>query len=180
MNVTEIVNKYRGQLKWFVRQRVNSNEDAEDILQNIFYQLANADKLLLPVENVLAWLYTVARNQITDMWRKKKNIPFSNFSDDEDDSYIPEEMESILFNETENPEELYFRSLIMSEIETALAELPREQREVFEMTEIQGLSNKEISEQTGIPVNTLLSRKRYAVLFLRERLFTLYDELILK
>jgi RNA polymerase sigma factor (sigma-70 family) len=177
MDVSEIVKKYNGQLKGFIRKRVNSNEDAEDILQNIFYQLINADKLLLPVENVLAWLYTVARNQITDLWRKKKTSLFSDFTDDEDEG-IYSELEYILFDESENPEQLYLRSLILAEINAALAELPAEQREAYELTELQGYTNKEISKKTGIPVNTLLSRKRYAVLYLRERLSDLYYEII--
>jgi len=177
MNVTDIVKKYQGRLKGFIRQRVSSDEDAEDILQNIFYQLANADRLLMPVENVLAWLYTVARNQITDLWRKKKNIPFSELVNNDEDSEILGEIENILLSDPETPEDEYIKSIIMSELETALSELPKEQREVFEMTEIQGMSNKEISEKTGVPVNTLLSRKRYAVLYLRERLYDLYYEL---
>jgi RNA polymerase sigma factor (sigma-70 family) len=177
MNVTDIVKKYQGRLKGFIRQRVSSDEDAEDILQNIFYQLANADRLLLPVENVLAWLYTVARNQITDLWRKKKNIPFTEFVNDDEDSDVLDEIQSLILSDPETPEDEYIKSIIMSELEAALAELPKEQREVFEMTEIMGMSNKEISEKTGVSVNTLLSRKRYAVLFLRERLYDLYYEL---
>jgi len=177
MNVADIVKKYQGRLKGFVRQRVSSDEDAEDILQNIFYQLANADRLLMPVENVLAWLYTVARNQITDLWRKKKNIPFSELVNNDEDAEIFGEIENILLSDPETPEDEYIKSIIMSELETALSELPKEQREVFEMTEIQGMSNKEISEKTGVSVNTLLSRKRYAVLYLRERLYDLYYEL---
>jgi RNA polymerase sigma factor (sigma-70 family) len=178
MNVAGIVEKYNRQLKQFIRSRVATDEDAEDILQNVFYKLSKADMLLLPVENVLAWLYTVTRNQITDLWRKKKPDTILADTDDEDDE-IYSQFESILFDESDNPEQVYFRSLILDEIDAALAELPPEQREAFEMTEFQGLSFKELSEKTGVRVNTLLSRKRYAILHLRERLAELYYELFI-
>lgn len=177
MNVTEAVNKYTAQLKGFIRRRVNSDEDTEDILQNIFYQLTKADSALMPMENVLAWLYTVARNQITDLWRKKKTVSIDENPDDED-TEIYTQFEHILFDDSDNPEQIYFRSVILSEINIALAELPPEQKEVFELTEIQGLSYKEISEKTGVGVNTLLSRKHYAVKYLQSRLSELYYDLL--
>lgn len=176
MNVSEIIKQYSSRLKGFIRKRVHSLEEADDILQEVFYELAETDRMMKPVDQVSAWLYTVARNRITDSYRKKKTESLPEFSDD-DESFV-EELGSLIFDNGSTPETEYLRSLVWSELEKALNELPPEQREVFEMNELQGVPFKEISELTGDPVATLISRKRYAVLHLRERLQILYDELI--
>ena len=179
LDIPAIVEAYRNRLSSFIRTRVNRAESAEDILQDVFYQLAEADRLMKPIEQVASWLFTVARNLITDYYRKRKTQFLSDliFIDDDDDDAIGE-LGELLSDERNNPEAEYIRSLVMEEIRNALEDIPAEQREVFEQTEFEGLSYKEIAGRTGEPVNTLISRKRYAVLYLRERLRILYDELI--
>lgn len=178
-NVTEIVKKYSGQLNGFIRKRVNRQEDADDIMQDVLFQLVEADNYLKPIDQMAAWLFTVARNRITDWYRKKKTISMPEISDDDDEveSFV-KEINDLMFDNGSTPETEYLRTLVWTELEEALSQLPDEQRMVFELTEMQGLSFKEISKQTGEPVNTLISRKRYAVLYLRERLEVLYDELL--
>ncbi len=178
MNVAEIVKAYSKRLTAFIGKRVNRMEDAEDILQEVFYQLAEADKLLKPIDQMTAWLFTVARNRITDQYRKKKPELLAEYAAEEEAEYLREEIGALMASDDDTPESRYMSSLIWEEINRTLEELPVEQREAFEMTELQGMSFKEIARQTGDPVNTLISRKRYAVLFLRERLRALYDELI--
>jgi len=177
-NISEIVQHFGSRLKGFIRKRVRSTEDAEDILQDVFYQLAEADLLLKPIEQISAWLYKVARNRITDLYRKKKPEPMSNFLFDNQEDDLISEFEELLFDIGNTPETEYLQSLFWIELEKALDELPPEQRMVFEQNEIKGISFKEIAEMTGETVNTLISRKRYAVLHLRERLQTLYNELL--
>lgn len=177
-NITEIVKDSSTRLHGFIRKRVRSAEDADDILQDVFYQLAEADNYLKPIEQITSWLYTVARNKITDWHRKKRAEPLLAISDDDETDTILTEMGELMFDNGSTPETEYLRSLIWEELDEALALLPEEQRTVFELTEMKGLSFKEISKQTGVPVNTLLSRKRYAVLYLRKRLQVLYDELL--
>ena len=162
--LAELVEKYQSKLKNFIRGKVSTNEDAEDITQEVFYQLAVADNLVRPVEHVSGWLYTVARNKITDWWRKKKDVTELPADD------MMEDINEVLFSESTTVEDEYIKDMLWAALEDALAELPPEQREAFEMTEFHGISNKELSEVTGVPVNTLISRKRYAVLHLRERL----------
>ncbi len=178
LNITEVVKTYSNRLAGFIRKRVNRVEDAEDILQEVFYQLSEADQLMKPIDQVAAWLFTVARNRITDLYRKNKPgfLPDMFFEDDDDPEI--DAIGELFIDKNNSPESVYLRTLVMEELENTLAELPAEQREVFELTELQGLSFKEIAEQTDTPVNTLISRKRYAVLELRERLRDLYDELI--
>jgi RNA polymerase sigma factor, sigma-70 family len=176
-NISEIVRSYGSRLKGFIRKRVNSIEDAEDILQDVFYQLAEADQMMKPIEQISAWLYTVARNRITDLYRKKKPEPLNqDFLNDEED--VIEELGELFEEKDSTPETQYLQSLFWEELENALNELPSEQRIVFELNELKGISFKEIAELTGESVNTLISRKRYAVLHLRERLKTLYKEII--
>lgn len=178
LNITEIVSEYSTRLRGFIRKRVNRIEDAEDILQEVFYQLTEADRLMKPIDQVAAWLFTVARNRITDLYRKKKpDLLEEYYSNDEDDEVV-EELGKLLVDKDDTPDTQYIRSLVWEELSYALEELPPEQREVFEMTEFKGMSFNEIARLTGKPVNTLISRKRYAVLFLRERLKDLYDELL--
>ncbi|MGA7721464.1 MAG: sigma-70 family RNA polymerase sigma factor [Ignavibacteriaceae bacterium] len=176
-HISAIVKNYGNRLKGFIRKRVNSIEDAEDILQDVFYQLAEADLLMKPVEQVSAWLYTVARNRITDLYRKKKTEAMSDFLYDDGDDDAVTELSELLYDTGSTPETQYLQTLIWDEIEKALSELPEEQRIVFELNELKGISFNEIAELTGQTVNTLISRKRYAVLHLRKRLKTLYNEL---
>jgi len=178
LNVPEIIRNYASYLKGYIRQRVNSVEDAEDVLQEVFYQLAETDRLMKPIDQIASWLYTVARYRIIDLYRKKKTTSLPEYDTGNYDEADVEEMSSLLFDNGSNPETEYLRSLVWIELEKALSELPQNQREVFEMNELQGISFKEISEKTGEPVNTLISRKRYAVLYLRERLQDLYDDLL--
>lgn len=178
LNISEIIKNYGSRLKGFIRKRVRSNEDADDILQEVYYQLADADQMMKPIDEMASWLFTVARNRITDLYRKKKAVSMSVLTSDNDDDNLPDEITELLFDEGSTPETEYLRSLVWTELDKALGELPEEQRFVFEQTEMKGLSFKEISEQTGEPVNTLILRKRYAVLYLREHLQVLYDELL--
>jgi RNA polymerase sigma factor (sigma-70 family) len=177
-HISAIVKNYGNRLKGFIRKRVNSIEDAEDILQDVFYQLAEAEVLMKPVEQVSAWLYTVARNRITDLYRKKKPEPMSDFLYEDEDDEAVTELSDLLYDTGNTPETRYLQTLIWEELDKALNELPEEQRLVFEMNELKGISFNEIAELTGQTVNTLISRKRYAVLHLRERLKTLYNELV--
>lgn len=182
VEIQETVRKERKRLLDFIRQRVKSEEDAEDILQDVFYQLVNAYRMMEPIEKVTSWLFTVARNRITDLYRKKKTETFSNLlpvSDEGNEEETPGYfLDELMQDVSETPEAQYMRSLVWDTLNAALAELPVEQSEVFNLHELEGMSFKEIAIQTGQPVNTLLSRKRYAVLHLREKLQTLYDELL--
>ena len=175
--ISEVVKQERSRLRNFIRRRVPDPRDAEDILQDVFYELVEANRLLMPIEHVTGWLFRVARNRITDLFRKKKP---ENFSDtavarDDDDDELPL-FEDLLPSPDAGPEALYARNVLLDELELALDELPEEQREVFVAHELEGRSFKEMAAETGVSVNTLLSRKRYAVLHLRERLQSIYDE----
>lgn len=177
-NISEIVQNYRSRLKGFIRKRVHLPEDAEDILQDVFYQLAEADLLLKPIEQISAWLYKVARNRITDLYREKKPELMSNFLFDNQEDDMIVEFEELLYDAENTPETEYLQSLFWVELDNALEELPTEQRIVFELNELKGIAFKEIAELTGETLNTLISRKRYAVLHLRKKLQILYDELL--
>ena len=173
--ISEIVAKERSRLRNFVRKRVPDPSDAEDIVQDVFYELVEANRLLMPIGQVTGWLFRVARNRIIDLFRKKKPELFSDQAV-EDDAGEMLEIEDLLPSPDAGPEALYFRSALLDELELVLNELPREQREVFVAHELEGRSFKEMAVETGVSVNTLLSRKRYAVLHLRERLQDIYDE----
>jgi RNA polymerase sigma factor (sigma-70 family) len=177
-SVSDIFKKYRSQLKNYISKRVMSKEDGEDILQNVFYQLSKIDLIEKPIEQVSAWLYSVANNQIIDRSRKHREVEMPYVKTQDDDELFLSEVTSLLMDEDASPETEYLRTLVWDELEAALSELPPEQREVFDLTEMDGFSFKEIAETMDIPVNTLISRKRYAVLHLRERLRTLYEELL--
>jgi RNA polymerase sigma factor (sigma-70 family) len=173
--ISEVVSKQGARLRNFIRRRVPNDADAEDLLQEVFYELVEANRLLMPIEYVTGWLFQVARNRITDLFRKKKP---ENFSDaavaDENGELLS--IEDLLPAADAGPEAAYLRNEMLEELELALAELPEAQRSVFIAHEIQGRSFKELSRETGVSINTLLSRKRYAVLHLRERLQSIHDE----
>jgi RNA polymerase sigma factor (sigma-70 family) len=169
---SEAVARERSRLLNFIRRRVPDPGDAEDILQDVFTELVEANRLLMPIEHVTAWLFRVARNRITDLFRKKKPENFSDVAVEGDELHF----EDLLPSPDAGPEALYARHVLLDELELAIGELPAEQREVFVAHELEGRSFKEIAEETGVTVNTLLSRKHYAVLRLRERLQSIYDE----
>jgi len=177
--ISEVVAEQRGRLRNFIRRRVPDPADVEDILQEVFYELVEANRLLMPIEHVTGWLYRVARNRITDLFRKKKPVAFSDVGV-EDEAGELLRIEELLPSPEAGPEALYFRNVLLDELEIALDELPSEQREVFVAHEIEGRSFKELSAETGVNINTLLARKRYAVLRLRERLQSIYDDLAQK
>ena len=177
VNVTVAFTDYRKRLLNFIRSRVSRIEDAEDILQEVFYQFSRVNDKLYPIENTTAWLYRAARNRIINQYKKKKDEPLSVFNDEGGEEYIYDEIAEILYGEEKTPETELFRSLVFEEIQAALAGLPKEQREVFEMTELLDFSVKEVAEKTKTPVNTVLSRKHYAVKFLRKRLEGLYYDI---
>src|SRR5579885_903706 len=175
--ISDVVRREYSRLRSFIRRRVPDPEDAEDIVQDVFYRLVEANRLLMPIEQVTAWLFRVARNRITDVFRKKEPENFSDLAVvEEDDESL--RFEDLLPSRDNGPEALYIRNLLLEEMKQALSELPEDQREVFVAHELEGRSFKELSETTGVSVNTLLSRKRYAVLHLRERLQRVYDEFI--
>ena len=174
--ISEIIAEERSRLRNFIRRRVPDPSDAEDIVQEVFYELVKANRLLMPIEHVTGWLFRVARNRITDLFRKKKTETFSDAAAEDEDGEVLQ-IEDLLPSPDAGPEALYVRNVLLDELELALDELPEEQREVFTAHEIEGYSFKEIAARTGVSVNTLLSRKRYAVLHLRERLQSIYDEL---
>jgi RNA polymerase sigma factor (sigma-70 family) len=168
---------YRGRLENFIRRRVSTLEDAEDIVQEIFYQFTRMDSLAVPVKQTAAWLYRVARNMVSNWRSKKRDDPYPVEYDENGDAVF-QDFADLLFDTEISPETEYLRTLVWEEIEAALAELPGEQRYIFEQTELLGIPVREISNITRTPVNTLLSRKHYAVVRLRKRLRGLYDELM--
>ena len=163
--IADVVEREQSRLRNFIRRRVADPRDVDDILQDVFSELVEANQLLMPIEHVTGWLFRVARNRIIDLFRRKKPDAFA-----EDD-------EALLPSIEEGPDAAYARSVLLDELEHAIAELPSEQRDVFIAHEIDGESFSEMSRRTGVNVNTLLSRKRYAVLQLRRRLQSVYDEL---
>ena len=173
--VSDVFEKEHARLRNFIRRRVLDPSDAEDILQDVFYALVEANHLLVPIEHVTGWLFRVARNRITDLFRKKTPEPFSDIAvrGDGDERL---RLEDLLPSPGAGPEALYARRVLLEELEMAIDELPDEQRKVFVAHELEGRSFKEMAAESGVSVNTLLSRKRYAVLHLRERLQDIYDE----
>jgi RNA polymerase sigma factor (sigma-70 family) len=162
--ISDVVERERSRLRGFIRRRVPDPRDAEDVLQEVFFELVEANRLLMPIDHVTAWLFRVARNRITDLFRRKKpESPSDSFAD-------------LLPSPEAGPEALYARQLLLEELEAAIDELPPAQREVFLAHEIDGRSFKDMAAETGVSINTLLSRKRYAILHLRERLRSVHDE----
>jgi RNA polymerase sigma factor (sigma-70 family) len=170
-----VVEREQSRLRNFIRRRVPDPRDAEDILQDVFYELVEANRLLMPIEHITGWLFRVARNRITDLFRKKRPESFSDHAvADGADELL--QLEDLLPAPDAGPEAVYARNVLLDELESAVDELPEEQREVFVGHELEGRSFKEMAAETGVSVNTLLSRKRYAVRHLRERLQSIYDE----
>jgi RNA polymerase sigma factor (sigma-70 family) len=174
--ISEIIAEERSRLGHFIRRRVPDPADVEDIVQEVFSELVEANRLLMPIDHVTGWLFRVARNRITDLFRRKRPETFSEAAVEDEDGEVLR-IEDLLPSPDAGPEALYVRNVLLDELELALDELPDEQREVFVAHELEGRSFKELSAESGVNVNTLLSRKRYAVLHLRERLQTIYDEL---
>jgi len=171
--ITETIAREYGQLRNFIRRRVPDSGDAEDILQDVFFEFVEAYRLPAPIEQIGAWLYRVARNRIIDRFRKRKEDPLPLSSEDEDDGYW---LDGVLPTSDAGPEAAYARGVLLDEMRAALDALPAEQRDVFVAHELDGRSFKELAGETGLPLNTLLARKRYAVLHLRARLQRIYDE----
>jgi RNA polymerase sigma factor (sigma-70 family) len=173
--ISDVVTREESRLRRFIRRRVPDPRDVDDILQDVFYELVEANRLLMPIDHVTGWLFRVARNRITDLFRKKTPVSFSvAVVANEDGERL--RVEDLLPSPDAGPEALYARAVLLDELERALDELPAEQREVFVAHELEGRSFKEMAAATGVSVNTLLSRKRYAVRHLRERLQETYDE----
>jgi RNA polymerase sigma factor (sigma-70 family) len=173
--ISEVIQRERLRLLHFIRKRVDDDGDAEDILQDVFYELTEAYRLMKPIEQVGAWLYRVARNRIIDRFRKIRpdgggDIPLNAGETDS------RQLEDLLPSPDAGPDALYARSVLLDELDAALEELPEEQRAVFVAHELEGRSFKQLAEESGVSVNTLLSRKHYAVLHLRRRLQAIYDE----
>ena len=176
--ITEVFKREQTRLRNFIRRRVPDLRDAEDILQDVFYELVEANRLLMPIEHITGWLFRVAHNRITDLFRKKKPESLSDaaISGDAEEDGERLRLEDLLPSPDAGPDALYARNVLLDALELAVAELPEEQRAVFVAHELEGRSFREMAAETGVSVNTLLSRKRYAVLHLRERLQNVYDE----
>jgi RNA polymerase sigma factor (sigma-70 family) len=175
--LSEVIQRERRRLLGFIRRRVDDPGDAEDILQDVFFELIEAYRLMKPVEQAGAWLYRVARNRIIDRFRKKKleirgEAPSEAYEGDQ-----PPMLEELLPSPDAGPEALYARNVLLDELDAALDELPEEQRDVFIAHEMDGRSFKQLAEETGVSINTLLSRKHYAIVHLRRRLRTIYDDI---
>jgi len=173
--IADVIAEQGSRLRSFIRRRVPNESDVEDLLQEVFYELVVAHRVLMPIDYVTGWLYRVARNRITDLFRKKKPETFADAAI-EDEEGVLLRIEDLLPSPDAGPEADYFRKVLFAELEVALSELPGEQRAAFIAHEIEGRSFKELSAETGASVNTLISRKRYAVLQLRQRLQDVHDE----
>jgi RNA polymerase sigma factor (sigma-70 family) len=173
--ISEAVQREREKLRNFIRRRVPDPRDVEDILQDVFYRLVEANRLLMPIDHVTGWLFRVTRNRIADLFRRKRteNVSTTDVVNDNDERL---KLEDLLPSPDGGPDAIFTRNLLLDELELAIEELPEEQRDVFVAHELEGRSFKQIAGETGLSINTLLSRKRYAVLRLRERLADIYEE----
>ncbi|MDO8989498.1 MAG: sigma-70 family RNA polymerase sigma factor [Sideroxyarcus sp.] len=171
--ITDTISQERGRLRNFIRRRVPDASEAEDILQDVFFEYVEAYRLPAPIEQVGAWLFRVARNRIIDRFRKKREVQLPQVAGGEDEGPW---LDEVLPSPDGGPEAAYARSVLLEELLAALGELPKEQREVFIAHELEGRSFKELAAESGESMNTLLARKRYAVLHLRKRLQTIYEE----
>jgi RNA polymerase sigma factor (sigma-70 family) len=176
--LSEAINREQGRLRSFIRRRVADEADAEDILQDVFYELIEAYRLMKPIEQVSAWLFRVARNRIIDLFRKKKSASMPASAARDDEFGEAPALEEMLPSPDAGPEAVYARTVLLEQLDAALDELPEEQRDAFIAHEIEGRSFKQLSAELGVSINTLLSRKHYAVLHLRERLQAIYKELL--
>ena len=176
-HIIQTIKSYGKNLLGFIRRRVKSDADAEDILQDVWYQFTTTVDTE-PIEQVSNWLFTVARNKITDRYRKKKPESLENLLNPDNGEDDGPNFSAILFDNSNNPETVYLKSLFWKTLQEALLELPQEQSSIFIWNELAEIPFKEIAAATGENINTLISRKRYAVLFLRERLLTLYNEIL--
>ncbi|MGA2730020.1 MAG: sigma-70 family RNA polymerase sigma factor [Terracidiphilus sp.] len=174
-DIADVIAEQQSRLRNFIRKRVPNNADVEDLLQEVFFELVKAHRLLLPIDYVTGWLFQVARNRITDLFRKKRPETFADTAIGDEGGELLQ-IEDLLPSPDAGPEALYVRQALLEAVEFALAELPAEQREVFVAHELEGYSFKELSAESGISVNTLLARKHYAVLHLRRRLQSIHDE----
>ncbi|MDR3727002.1 MAG: RNA polymerase sigma factor [Terracidiphilus sp.] len=179
LQISEIFANERSRLRNYIRKRVPVEADVEDLLQEVFYELVRANRLLMPIDYVTGWLFRVARNRITDLFRARKpESSISAAAEDEDGD--PLLIEDLLPSPDAGPEAIYLRKALLDELESALGELPAEQRDVFVQHELEGRSFKDLSLESGISINTLLSRKHYAVLYLRRRLLRIHNEFLKK
>jgi len=174
--ISDVVEREQSRLRNFIRSRVPDPRDAEEILQDVFYELVEANRLLMPIEHVTGWLFRVARNRIIDLFRKKAPESFSETVANDGEARL--QLEDLLPSSDAGPEALYLRAMLFDELEAAVEALPAEQREVFIAHELEGRSFKVLAAESGVSVNTLLSRKHYAVLQLRKRLQRTHDELM--
>ncbi len=172
--IVDVVDREQSRLRNFIRRRVPDPRDAEDILQEVFFELVEANRLLMPIDHVTGWLFRVARNRITDLFRRKAPERFSEATRVEDNDEL--RIEDLLPSPDAGPDAVFARQVLLDELELAIQELPPSQRDVFVAHEIEGRSFKDLAAETGVSINTLLSRKRYAVQHLRERLQSVYDE----
>lgn len=176
-DITATVVRERMKLGNFILRRVRDPGEAEDILQDVFYEFVQAYRLPAPIEQASAWLFRAARNRIIDRFRKKKEQPLSELVDDGDEADYAYRLDLALPAHDAGPEALYARAALLETLQDALDELPPNQRDVFIAHELDGRTFKDMAAETGVAVNTLLARKRYAVLHLRARLQVVYDEL---
>ncbi|HHL4081288.1 RNA polymerase sigma factor [Burkholderia sola] len=176
-DITATVMRERTRLGNFIRRRIRDPDDAEDVLQDVLHEFVQAYRLPAPIEQASAWLFRTARNRIIDRFRKKKEQPLADLLDADDDADSEYRLDLALPSHDAGPEALYARTLLLKALQDALDELPANQHEVFIAHELEGASFKEMAAQSGVALNTLLARKRYAVLHLRARLQPIYDEL---
>ena len=174
-SIAEALSRDEPRLRSFIRKRVADMEDAEDVFQDVFYELVAAYRMMKPAEQVTAWLYRVARNRITDLFRRRQAVSLNEPAGENADEDSGQTLEDLLPSAEAGPDAMYARNVLLDALEEALEELPAEQREVFLAHEVQGRSFKELAEESGVSVNTLLSRKRYAVLHLRARLLEIQE-----
>jgi RNA polymerase sigma factor (sigma-70 family) len=179
LRISQVIAEERSRLRNFIRRRVPNEADVEDLLQEVFYELVEANRLLMPIDYVTGWLFSVARNRITDLFRKKRPENFTDAAAIGEDGELLR-IEELLPSPDAGPEAVYLRNRLLNELESALAELPAEQRAVFVAHELEGRSFKELAAESGVNVNTLLARKRYAVLHLRRLLQRAHDEYLRK
>lgn len=180
-HIAKTVTEHQPRLRSFIARQVTNKSDAEDILQDVLYQFVKSTQTPLePIEHISSWLFRVARNTIINAGKKKKEYALPERTGNDGETYVPEDFSELLLGEdtAPDPETEYLRSLVWEELENTLAELPPEQREIFELTELEGIPVKDIAEAMEVSVNTVLSRKRYAVMHLRKRLATLYNDII--